>query len=120
METITIIAAIIALVFGIVNIILFFKLRKMYDNVKDIAASIKEAAESRQDKAPAPGTPLPELKRTKYVAGEVVVILATGEKFRVSKVIENEDGSVLYYSDRFEQYYTEDEIENIKVYWERQ
>jgi predicted transcriptional regulator len=119
METITIIAAIIALVFGIVNIILFFKLRKMCDNVKDIAASIKEAAESRQEKASVPETSLPKLKKTKFVAGEVVVILESGEQFRVTKVIENGDGSVRYYSDKFERCFAEDEIESIKVYWER-
>lgn len=117
MEAIAIIVDIIILVFGILSIILFFKLWKMCDNVKEIAASIKQVAENTQEKVPAVGAPRAESKN-KFAAGQLVIVKENEDQFRIDDVTEGKNGGILYYSSKFDKYFTEEELEDFKVYWD--
>ena len=118
MEVVAIIVDIIIIVFGVLSLILFFKLWRMCNDVKEIAASMKQVANNTQGIAPKPTAPVSNAKQSKFTAGQLVIVKEDESQFRIDDVMENADGSILYYSEKFNRYYPEDEIEDFKVYWD--
>lgn len=99
METVTIIVSIVELVLGILEIILFFKLWGMCNNVKGIASTLIEAPKA--------------VTGSKYSVGQRVVVKKDESQFCVDKVKDK----FIYYSEKHGKYFTEDEIEDSNEYW---
>lgn len=127
MEGISIIIDIVVIVFGVLSLILFFKLWKMCDDVKEIAASIKEIATNTASIKDSKSVVVDESGESvvteqkslspKFEVSQRVIVKEDESQFKIADVQKNEDGSVLYYSDWHNRYFTEDEIEDFKVYW---
>lgn len=56
---------------------------------------------------------------TKFKVGQLVIVKEDESQFKVSEVMRGEDGVVLYFSDKFDRYFGEDEIEDFAEHWEK-
>lgn len=130
MEGITIIIYIVVFVFGILSLILFFKLWKMCDDVKEIAASIKEVANNTSstkdsksviiDKSGESVESVVTEQKTsspKFEVSQRVIVKEDESQFKIANIQKNEEDRFIYYSDWHNRYFAEDEIEDFKVYW---
>ena len=116
METFIVFVDIFILVFGILSIVLFFKLWWMCDDVKEIAASMKQIKNSREEVRTI-DAPQTESIEKRFSTGQLVIVKDTEAQFRIDDIMEGKDGGFLYYSSKFDKYFTEDEIEDFKAYW---
>lgn len=55
-------------------------------------------------------------KEAKFSTGQLVIIKENENQFRIDEVDDSVD-VVLYYSNKYEKYFTEDEIEDFDAYW---
>jgi hypothetical protein len=122
-STITFIS-ILFIVFGILQIILFFKIWGMTNDVREIKEAFLYNKHSNTEcgyKNVEPQRPTEEFQNNNgdlypFKIGELVIIKATEGQFRISN-IKIEGDTVYYYSDKFQEGFKEQEIENFEKYW---
>lgn len=106
------------IVFGILSIILFFKIWGMCNDVRKIRNHLLISSEA--DEKPS-GVSNEEVAKgdgiEKFKVNQLVVVKQDESQFRVSS-ISHEGGKVRYYSSKHQKYFTENEIEEFEKYWE--
>lgn len=108
--------AIIFIVFGVLQIILFFKIWGMTDDVRSIKnlyqnhriESKQNSIEENQD----------EHFVDKFKEGDLVIVLKDEKQFRITKII-RENGGVYYSSDSINERYTQNDLEHFDIYWKK-
>ena len=109
---------ILVFIFGVLSLILFFKLWKMCNNVKEIAASIKDLVKNTApEETKQPEQEVVSSSTPKFEVSQLVIIKEDESQFRITKIHQSEEGGFLYYSDKYNKSFKEDEIEDFKVYW---
>lgn len=116
MGAITILTSMIIIAFGVLEIILFFKLWSMCDDVK-VILSMLESHLSKATEEKKVLEPVEASFKSKFSVGQLVIITDNEEQFRVSNIVAAPDGSCLYYAEQLDKYFTQEEIEDFADYW---
>lgn len=109
-----ILTAILSLAFGILGIILFVKVWKMCNDVRDLKAffikpEIPAVSETVETPEPVEGG--------KFGIGQLVIVKEDERQFRITQAARKKDGTMAYYSDRLNKYFDESELEDFNAYW---
>ena len=120
-STIYVLGLIIVIVFGILQIILFFKMWKMCNDVGKSTAKLGILSDFIIENMPKAEKNkferVSESDGNKYSVKQLVIIKDNEDQFRIDDVLKGEDGSFSYFSSKFNKYFTEDEIEDFNEYW---
>ena len=120
MEAVTIIVSLIIIIFGILEIILFFKMWGMCNDVKSITYLLNKIEDEKHKKEKKPESIKDtDSSESMFTAGQLVIDKETQTQFRVTDIVKGEDGSVLIYSGKLDKYFQQDEIDDFKEYWEK-
>lgn len=134
MENVFIFVTIIGIVWGILQVILFFKLWQMCDDVKSIhkmlqrdISNLINIMSQKQEQSNSQQKPKPNSSGRKTKSNDVVskdfkkeqlvIVKSTENQFRIDSIEEDKNGNKLYCSKRLNQYFSEDEIEDFDTYW---
>ncbi len=96
------------IVFGVLSIVLFFKLWQMCNDVKKITYFI----ESRTKQPTEHPLDVKEATEETFHVGQLVVVKADESQFRIDEI--DSDG---YYSKKLNRHFSGDEIEDFEAYW---
>lgn len=111
-----VLTTILAIVYGILGGILFFKVWRMCNDVRDIKNAY--LAHSSGDNIP-PSFPEPKPSDgEKFSIGQLVIVKQDEAQFRISS-IEEVEGSVRYFSGKLNKSFLEEEIEDFDIYWKK-
>ena len=108
--------AVFLFVFGILSIILFFKVWGMCNNVKSIKSILTQLSRDNQAK------PIPNAESTasqgssKFAVNQLVIIKENEKLFRIANVIKCDDGNYSY-ADKNDNRYSEQQLEDFEEYW---
>lgn len=75
--------------------------------VTDFQVQVAEEKEDKEKNAPA---------ATKFKVGQSVIVKEDESQFKISEVMRGEDGFVLYFSEKFDRYFGEDELDDFTEY----
>lgn len=108
--------AIIFIIFGVLQIILFFKIWGMTNDVR----SIKNMHQKSRDEEKKSSTEQKQDIRIgdKFKEGDLVVILRNEKQFRITEII-REKGVVYYSSGSINEKYTQNDLEHFDIYWKK-
>ena len=119
------------IVFGILSIILFFKIWNMCNDVKEISTAFKEMAknntkpmqtkvvrsESGEPKSGSNKEDESTPSSSKFEVGQRVIVKKDESQFKIADITQNDDGDFLYYSQSHNRHFMGNEIEDFKTYW---
>lgn len=120
--------SILVILGAILSIILFFKIWRMTDDIKDIKIMLRryiKTVDPITDKEEKPSVEIAPLlpkdddspkSACKFSVNQLVIIKSNQDQFRVTS-IKQENGKIQYYSEKFDTYYPEDELEDFDAYW---
>ena len=112
---------VIVFILGILSLILFFKVWKMCDNVKDIKEILQEIEKNTTRRVGEPVPYIPESSSLpKFKVSQLVFVKGDDSQFRITEIRRKTDGSFTYFSEKHNRFFDENEIEDLKVYWESQ
>lgn len=122
-----VIIALVGLIGGILQIILFFKIWKMTDDVATIkeiiSYSVKKNIDRTDENAEISATENDEQKTKtlgKFYVGQVVVLLETEDQMKIKEI--TGDGKLACYVNGGSLHkgdFSPSEVEDFKIYWER-
>lgn len=120
-SAINVLLSIIIIVFGILQIILFFKMWKMCNDVGKSTIKLEKLSNFIMDNLPKAEKEqyenVSESDVNKYSVKQLVIIKVDENQFRIDDVLKCEDGKFLYFSSKYNKYFAEDEIEDFNEYW---
>ncbi|MCC8172671.1 MAG: hypothetical protein LIP00_13030 [Parabacteroides sp.] len=92
MEGMLTFTGLVVIVFGILQIILFFKIWRMTDDIREIKNKYLNAGESGETASPADSSPLPNKDKTEnatFETGELVIRISDGKQMRIKECSNN-------------------------------
>lgn len=107
-------------VFGVLSLILFFKIWRMCNNVRDIKEDLHDIKNSLKSKeiSTKENAGLEPVEGGKFGIGQLVIVKEDERQFRITLAARKDDGTMAYYSDRLNKYFDENELEDFNTYWE--
>lgn len=116
------------IIFSVLGIVLFFKVWGMCNDVREMKSDFQrlcarfECSEKNTDVSEVPTektkSSMTAARNTsgKFAVDQLVIIKKTEDQFRITSVIEQGD-EILYFSEKFNKNFSENEIEDFDLYW---